>query len=119
MAQCQFLKSASLLLHCTHIRPEHNDVFRSCLRFLEIAGRLFQAVVALFICPASTETNTNDSRPCPALEKNDGEDDAESETERGFDDEVREAAIPLKLKRKTNRLDKCSILLLECSGVIK
>lgn len=52
--------------------------------------------VALLICATSTETGTDEGRPCAALEKEDGEDDTEGEAEGGADEEGGEAAVPLR-----------------------
>ena len=45
---------------------------------LEIAGRLLQAVVALLVCAAGTETDTDESGPGAPPEEEDGEDNRES-----------------------------------------
>ena len=45
--------------------------------------------------PAGTETGADEGGPRAALEKEDGEDDAEADAEGGLDEEVREAAVPL------------------------
>ena len=63
---------------------------------LQVLGGLLQAPVALLVRPASTETGAEEGGPCPPLEEENGEDDAETETEGGFYDEVREAAVPLE-----------------------
>ena len=62
---------------------------------LEVPCRLLQVEVALLICTAGAKAYAGECRPGPALEQDDGEDDAEAETESGLDEEVREAAIPL------------------------
>jgi len=61
----------------------------------DVLGGLLEAGVALLVCAAGAEADTDESGPCPPLEEEDGEDDAEAETEGGLDEEVREAAIPL------------------------
>lgn len=65
-----------------------------CL-LLQIPGGLLEVEVALLIGPAGTETGADERGPRPALEQQDGEDDAEAEAEGGLDEEVREAAVPL------------------------
>ena len=52
-------------------------------------------VVALLPCTSSTESETDCRGPRAALEEEDGEDDAEGETEAGADQHRREAAVPL------------------------
>lgn len=52
--------------------------------------------VALLIRATSTETCTDESRPCAALEEEDGEYDTEGEAEGGADEEGGEAAVPLE-----------------------
>jgi hypothetical protein len=42
--------------------------------------------VTLLPSPSSTETDTDPGGPCAALEQEDGEDDAEGETETGADE---------------------------------
>lgn len=64
---------------------------------LQVSRSLLEAKVALLVSPPSTETDTNERRPCPSLEQEDGENDAETEAEGGLDEEVREAAIPLQI----------------------
>lgn len=54
-------------------------------------------VITLFPCPTSTEAETNKGGPCAALEEEDGEDDAEAETEARADDHGGEAAVPLEM----------------------
>lgn len=66
--------------------------------FLEIASGKFQIDVALLVGSAGTEASANKGRECSSLEQEDGEDDAETETNSRFDNEVREAAIPLVTK---------------------
>lgn len=73
-------------------------VFRSrhlCL-LPQIPSGLLEVEVALLVCPSGTKAGTDEGRPRSALEQQDGEDDAEAEAEGGFDDEVRQAAIPLR-----------------------
>jgi hypothetical protein len=66
---------------------------------LKFSRSLLQAEVALLIGTASTEADTNECGPCSSLEQKDGEDDTETETEGGLDEEVGEAAIPLELSQ--------------------
>ena len=68
----------------------------SALRLvLDVLGGLLQVEVALLVRPAGTETGADEGGPRAALEKEDGEDDAEADAEGGLDEEVREAAVPL------------------------
>lgn len=66
-----------------------------CSLLLQIPRCLLQGEVALFIGTPGPETCADECRPCSALEKQDGEDDTETETEGRFDKQVREAAVPL------------------------
>lgn len=61
-----------------------------------IVGCVVTNVIALFPCSSSTKSETDESRPCAALEEEDGENDAEAETKAGADDHGGEAAIPLE-----------------------
>lgn len=54
-----------------------------------------KARIALLIRTAGAEAKTDESGPRPALEQEDGEDDAEGEAEGGADEEGGEAAVPL------------------------
>ena len=72
---------------------------RLCLGGLEVLRSLFQAKVALLVCSSGTETNSSKCRPCSSLEQEDREDDTESETEGRFNEEIRETAIPLVVKK--------------------
>ncbi len=66
------------------------------LRLLpDLLGRLLQARVALLVRPPRAEPDADKSRPRPALEEEDGKDDAEAETEGRLDEEVGEADVPL------------------------
>ena len=66
-----------------------------CGLFLEIASGNFQIDVALLVGSTGTEASANKGRKCSSFEQEDREDDAEAETNGRFDNEVREAAIPL------------------------
>lgn len=77
-----------------HTPPTKRLFLGSCL-LPDLACGLLQAVVALLVCPARTETRADDGGPRPALEQEDREDDAEAEAEGGLDQEVGEAAVPL------------------------
>ncbi len=54
--------------------------------FPKVLGRLLQAPVALLVCPPNAVPHADVRGPCPSLEQQDGKDDAEAETEAGFDD---------------------------------
>ena len=62
---------------------------------LQVLRGLLQAPVTLLVRPAGTEAGAEEGGPRPPLEEENGEDDAETETESGFYNEVREAAVPL------------------------
>lgn len=61
-------------------------------------NRIVTDVITLFPCSSSTETETNECRPCAALEEKDGEDDTEAEAQTGADDHGGETAVPLKMQ---------------------
>ena len=66
---------------------------RLCLVLLALSN---ETRVALLICATGTETGADESRPCAALEEEDGEDNAEGEAEGGADEKGGEAAVPLR-----------------------
>ena len=76
-------------------------VTKSCL-LVQVLGGLLQAPVALLVGAAGTEAGAEEGGPGPPLEEEDGEDDAEAEAEGGFYDEVREAAVPLRIWKIKN-----------------
>ena len=65
---------------------------------LQVASGLLKVEVTLLVSASSTESDTGEGGPRSALEEQYGENDAKSEAEGRFDDEVREAAIPLEAR---------------------
>lgn len=68
------------------------QIQRLCLVLFALSN---ETRVALLIRATSTKTGTDESRPCAALEEENGEDHAEGEAEGGADEEGGEAAVPL------------------------
>lgn len=63
---------------------------------------MLQAEVALLVRSAGTESDADEGGPRSPLEQEDGEDDTESETEGRLDEEVGEAAVPLKSRESVS-----------------
>lgn len=84
------------------------QIQRLCLVLLALSN---ETRVALLIRATSTETGTDESRPCAALEEKDREDDAEGEAEGGADEEGGEAAVPLVIVSWCSCLRLCVIVV--------
>jgi hypothetical protein len=61
----------------------------------KVARGLLQAVIAFLVGAAGTEADTNKGRPRAAAEEQHREDNTEAEAERGLDEGVGQAAVPL------------------------
>jgi hypothetical protein len=72
------------------------------LLLLKVACGEFQVDVALLVGSSGTKASANVRGPSSSSEEKDGEDDAETETEGRLDEEIGQAAIPLKGNVRTN-----------------
>lgn len=74
---------------------------------------MLQVEVALLVRPSRTETDADKRGPRSSLEQDDGEDDAKSETEGRLDEEVGEAAVPLRktISLRCHQKETCGALI--------
>jgi hypothetical protein len=77
---------------------------------------LLQAEVALFVGATGAEANTGKGWPCSPLEEEDGENNTESESKGGLDEEVRETAVPLRAKSASQYHINISLKYQLCEG---
>jgi hypothetical protein len=70
-----------------------------CLLLLEVPRSLLEAKVALLVGAAGAKAKADESWPRAAAEDEHGKDDAEAEADGGFDEQVREAAVPLFVEK--------------------
>lgn len=97
-----FLKFSPTLLQAVALYLRAHCSLGCCLYrgLLQVSGGLLQVEVALLVGSSGPETGTQVRGPGSSLEQENGEDDAESETEGGLDEEVGEAAIPLLVEKR-------------------